>query len=98
MTKAWCAGLWALALFAGGLVTEAAMAAEKGLANKGEMLVRDNCADCHAIGLIGESPMMEAPPFRTLSAKYPVENLAEALAEGDRLRPSGDADLRVQGP
>lgn len=82
MTKAWRAGLWAMALFAGGLVTEAAMAAEKGLANKGEMLVRDNCSECHAIGPVGDSPKAEAPPFRTLSAKYPVENLAEALAEG----------------
>jgi len=85
MTKAWRAGLWALALFAGGLCLPAnspVLAAEKGLSNKGEMLVQDNCGDCHAVGLTGDSPMAEAPPFRTLSAKYPVENLAEALAEG----------------
>ena len=59
-----------------------AVAAEKGLADKGEVLVRENCSRCHAIGLTGESPNPVAPPFRTLSAKYPIENLAEALAEG----------------
>jgi cytochrome c len=59
-----------------------AMAAEKGLADKGEVLVRENCSRCHAIGLTGDSPNPAAPPFRTLSSKYPIENLAEALAEG----------------
>ncbi|MGH6735993.1 MAG: c-type cytochrome [Methyloceanibacter sp.] len=59
-----------------------AAAGEKDLTDKGEMLVRENCARCHAIGLTGASPLKEAPPFRTLSAKYPIENLAESLAEG----------------
>lgn len=59
-----------------------AMAVEKGLANKGEVLVRENCSRCHAVGLTGDSPNPAAPPFRTLSSKYPIENLAEALAEG----------------
>lgn len=59
-----------------------AIAAEKGLADKGEVLVRENCSRCHAIGLTGESPNPAARPFRTLSSQYPVENLAEALAEG----------------
>ena len=27
-------------------------------------------------------PHKEAPPFRTLSTKYPIDNLAESLAEG----------------
>ena len=33
-------------------------------------------------GKEGESPHPQAPPFRTLSSKYPVEDLAESLAEG----------------
>lgn len=57
-------------------------AAEKGLKDKGEVLVRKNCARCHAIGKEGDSPHKEAPPLRTLSAKYPVGDLAESLAEG----------------
>jgi cytochrome c len=60
----------------------AAEAADKTLVNKGEALVRENCSRCHAIGKTGESPHPPAPPFRTLSRKYPVEDLAESLAEG----------------
>jgi cytochrome c553 len=59
-----------------------AAAVEKGLVNKGEVLVRKNCSRCHAIGKEGDSPHSPAPPFRTLSSKYPVENLAESLTEG----------------
>ncbi|MFN3609372.1 MAG: c-type cytochrome [Hyphomonas sp.] len=48
----------------------------------GERLATSLCAGCHAIGLQGESPHADAPPFRTLSEKYPVRFLEEALAEG----------------
>jgi len=74
-------GFFAAALLASGFLTPAG-AAEKGLSDKGEMLVRENCARCHAIGPQGESPNAAAPPFRTLSRNYPVESLAESLAEG----------------
>jgi mono/diheme cytochrome c family protein len=63
-------------------VVSPAFAADKGLQDKGEALVRENCSRCHAIGKEGESPHKEAPPFRTLSRNYPVEDLAESLAEG----------------
>jgi cytochrome c len=59
-----------------------ARAADKTLVNKGEVLTKENCARCHAIGREGNSPHPPAPPFRTLSSKYPVENLAESLGEG----------------
>jgi mono/diheme cytochrome c family protein len=49
---------------------------------RGEALLAKNCARCHAIGRTGASPHAEAPPFRTLSKKYPIESLAESLAEG----------------
>lgn len=57
-------------------------AAEKDLTAKGEVLVKENCSPCHAIGKKGDSPHPPAPPFRTLSSKYPVEDIAESLAEG----------------
>jgi cytochrome c len=57
-------------------------AVEKDLTAKGEVLVRENCARCHAVGKEGDSPHKDAPPFRTLSSKYPVADLAESLAEG----------------
>jgi cytochrome c len=65
-----------------GIGSAVAAAAEKDLTAKGEMLVKENCARCHAIGKEGASPHPDAPPFRTLSSKYPVEDLAESLAEG----------------
>ena len=46
------------------------------------MLVEQNCARCHAIGKDGKSTHPDAPPFRTLSSRYPIEDLAESLAEG----------------
>jgi cytochrome c len=64
------------------LTSFATVAAEKDLVAKGKLLVTENCSRCHAIGKEGTSPHKEAPPFRTLSSKYPVENLAESLAEG----------------
>lgn len=48
----------------------------------GEAIAQNLCAGCHAIGLEGESPHADAPPFRSLSEKYPVRLLEEALAEG----------------
>ncbi len=59
-----------------------AWAADKNLVDKGEVLVKENCSRCHAIGKEGDSPHPPAPPFRTLSKKYPIEDLAESLAEG----------------
>jgi mono/diheme cytochrome c family protein len=37
---------------------------------------------CHSIDATGASPFEPAPPFRTLGARYPLDNLEEALAEG----------------
>jgi cytochrome c len=51
-------------------------------ARRGEALLTTNCAGCHAVGRSGVSPHPEAPPFRTLSRKFKIEGLAEALAEG----------------
>src|SRR5262245_17072661 len=49
---------------------------------RGADLLATNCARCHATGTTGSSPHPDAPAFRTLSQKYPIEGLAEALAEG----------------
>ena len=51
-------------------------------ARRGEALLSTNCARGHAVGRSGVSPHPQAPPFRTLSRKFKVEGLAEALAEG----------------
>jgi cytochrome c len=66
------------------LLAGAALAQLSPSAQRGLTFVQVNCAHCHAIDKIGESPLAIAPPFRTLHLRYPVENLAEALAEGIR--------------
>ncbi len=53
-----------------------------GDAAKGEVFVQQNCARCHATGLTDDSHMPEAPAFRTLHNRYPINSLAEAFAEG----------------
>jgi len=58
-----------------------ALALEPG-AQRGLTFVSANCIQCHAIDKVSPSPLGIAPPFRTLHTKYPVENLAESLAEG----------------
>jgi cytochrome c len=58
------------------------LATDDNLVEKGRALVQQNCSRCHAIGTKGESPLPKAPPFRIVVTRYPVEDLAEALAEG----------------
>ena len=60
----------------------AAAIAQDHRAQRGQELLAANCARCHAIGRTGASPRAAAPAFRTLAQKYPIEGLAEALAEG----------------
>ena len=49
---------------------------------RGFTFVKTNCSRCHAIDKVSASPLKIAPPFRDLGLRYPVENLAEAFAEG----------------
>jgi len=51
-------------------------------AQRGQILLRVSCANCHSIDKVTPSPLKIAPPFRTLHTHYPVENLEEPLAEG----------------
>ena len=53
-----------------------------GIASRGAILAQRNCGPCHATGLKGASPNPKSPPFRTLSGRYPLKDLEEALAEG----------------
>ena len=49
---------------------------------RGRTFALTNCAECHSIDRVTSSPLTIAPPFRTLHTRYPIETLAEALAEG----------------
>jgi cytochrome c len=52
------------------------------LLRQGEALVARECARCHGIGRTDTSRHPQAPLFRTLSKRYPIESLEEALGEG----------------
>jgi cytochrome c len=49
---------------------------------RGVVIARTYCMNCHAIDKVSPSPLREAPPFRDLHKMYPVEGLQESLAEG----------------
>ncbi len=49
---------------------------------QGERLLTTHCAMCHAVGRIGSSTHPRAPALRDLERRYPLESLAESLAEG----------------
>ncbi len=48
----------------------------------GKGLVELNCGPCHGVGKTDKSPHPQAPEFRTLGERYPVDALEEAFAEG----------------
>jgi len=52
------------------------------LIKRGAAIAKLNCARCHAVGAKGESRDARAPPFRTLSKRYRLDGLEEAMAEG----------------
>ena len=64
------------------LVTLTPVAAASPQEQRGKTFALNNCARCHSIDKLSPSPLKIAPPFRTLHKRYPIETLAEALAEG----------------
>lgn len=59
-----------------------AHASEVDSALRGKGLVEEKCARCHSVGVSDESLHKDAPPFRVLATRWPLEHLEEALAEG----------------
>ncbi|HZL30536.1 MAG TPA: cytochrome c [Pseudolabrys sp.] len=79
-TRLLIAAVWLAFFWIGGAAIEPAAAA--GDLKLGEDLLTQNCARCHAVGRTGTSPRADAPAFRTLATRYPIESLEEALGEG----------------
>ena len=71
---------WLLSCLA--FAVTAANAEEASALKRGESLLAKDCSRCHAIFRTGESRHPQAPLFRTLSKRYPIESLEEALGEG----------------
>jgi mono/diheme cytochrome c family protein len=64
------------------LLGSALPALADGATERGKALLEANCARCHAIEETDKSSHPDAPAFRTLSKRYPITDLEEALAEG----------------
>jgi mono/diheme cytochrome c family protein len=67
---------------AGFLSFSSAAQAQSPSAQRGVVLARTYCAGCHSIDKLSPSTLANALPFRELHKNYPVESLAESLAEG----------------
>lgn len=61
---------------------QAAIAENQPSPSAGGRIAAAQCGGCHAIASEGESPNPRAPRFRDLGARYPLDALREALAEG----------------
>lgn len=48
----------------------------------GRRIAEEHCAWCHAVAGPGPSPVAQAPAFSGFGRSWPIEALAEALAEG----------------
>ncbi len=72
-------------LIAGLLVCSSAAgsaATSSQLRAKGKALLEEKCGRCHAVGAVGQSPLKEAPPMRTIYARFSPRELQAELREG----------------
>ncbi len=88
-------GLAALSALSLGLFVASPAAALDASAMRGHAFTRERCARCHAVESRGASPMREAPPFRTLARRFPVDDLADVLVEGVERRHPAMPDFRL---
>jgi len=49
---------------------------------RGRALLKEFCANCHAIGKTGNSPMRGALPFRMLSRRFDLDRFPRLLKRG----------------
>lgn len=54
----------------------------RGSAGEGALIAFELCARCHAVAPGNSSPVPDAPTFLDIAHRWPVENLAESMAEG----------------
>ena len=64
------------------LITSPLHAADESDVIAGQKIAKKRCGHCHAIGLKGKSRYKKAPRFVDIVSKWPVDSLAESLAEG----------------
>jgi mono/diheme cytochrome c family protein len=52
------------------------------LTARGKTILQEKCGRCHAIEVVGESPLKIAPPMRDIYARFAPRELQEELLEG----------------
>ena len=52
------------------------------VAARGKLVLQQNCGRCHAIEVVGDSPLKNAPPMRDIYSRFHPRELKERLAEG----------------
>jgi cytochrome c len=72
-------GFFGLLLLA---ITACKALADPSLIEAGRLIAEANCQRCHSITSTGDSPFVEAPPFRVIVRIYKASDLEEALVEG----------------
>lgn len=71
---------------------------EDSLVSDGRDIAESQCAGCHAVGRIGDSPNPAAPTFRTVLSRYRADVLEQELIEGIRVsHPMPDFQFNPQG-
>jgi mono/diheme cytochrome c family protein len=61
----------------------------------GEIVAREHCARCHAIGQKGRSPNPKAPRFPLIAERYPNNNPAPDLIDGIVIRHPGMPEFKL---
>lgn len=74
-------GKAALAAAIAALATTNAFAMGGNLATKGEALLTDSCAKCHAVGAEGDSKITTVKPFREVVSALPKDGLGAAFLD-----------------
>ncbi len=70
----------ALALAA--LLASCAHQGERPRVAAGHRLAQRHCGECHAIDGTGKSALADAPPFRDLPGRFPLDQFTRAYADG----------------
>ena len=52
------------------------------LETRGKVILQDKCGRCHAIEVVGESPLEKAPPMRDIYARFNPRELQAEFSEG----------------
>lgn len=63
----------------------------------GQAIVEQECSECHAVAITGDSPNPKAPSFRSFVRRYPPHRLVEAFTDSTSIA-HGDMPEFMFGP